>query len=287
MKKPTLINTYNLVFKALTRQQKLWVPFVIFMFTELVLFMLLYVAPRQPFSVVLAPPIKAFWGARFLHYPANFLLLPKLGALLRNYLTIFLGSFLTGTAVVLFAEAFQEKRVKLREGFKAGLKKYFSLLIVVSLMTVILFGLVRLLEIGLTRYFISGHKTLLFLKPQIWMGPLLVAINLVVAVLIQGMFVYVFPLLMLNNVKLLPALLRSPAIFIKLFWPTVSLIVLPFLFYMPIIVLQFKTGFLIDRVFPEAVLYVCIAGIVLSSLVLDLLITFSTTALFLQNQEKI
>src|SRR5512137_299041 len=97
MKSQSLINTYNLVFKALTRQQKLWVPFIIFVFTELVLLMLLYVAPRQPFNAVLAPPIRAFWGERFLHYPANFLLLPKLESLLRNYLTVFLGSFLTGT----------------------------------------------------------------------------------------------------------------------------------------------------------------------------------------------
>lgn len=287
MKNLSLINTYNLVFKALTRQQKLWVPFVIFMFTELVILMLLYVAPRQPFNVVLAPPIRAFWGERFLHYPANFLLLPKLGSLIRNYLTVFLGSFLTGTAVVLFAEAFQERKVKLIAGFKAGFKKYFSLLIVISLITAILFSLVKVLEIGLIRYFTSGHKTLLFLKPQIWMGPLLIAINLVLVVLVQGIFVYAIPLIMLNNVKLFSALLRSPVVFIKLFRSTIALIALPLLFYIPIIVLQVKTVFLIDRIFPESVLYVCIAGIVISALVVDLLITFSTTALFLQNQEKI
>ena len=74
--------------------------------------------------------------------------------------------------------------------------------------------------------------------------------------------------------------------FFKLFVPTVVLIGLPLLFYIPIIALQFNTPLLIDRIFPEAVLYVSIAAVILNSLIVDLFITLSTTTLFLQNNKE-
>jgi preprotein translocase subunit Sec61beta len=281
----SIINTYHLVFQALRSQPKLLIPFGIFALVELVFLVLIYVAPRQPLNVVLAPPIRAFWGERFLHYPANFLLLPKLSALIRNFLSCTIGSFLTGLAVLMAADAYNKKAINMFSSVKASFKKYLPLFTIVLIINLLFFSLLKLVEAGLIKYFTSGHATLLSLKPQIWLGPVSIVINLLIVLLVQGLFVYSIPLLMIGNEKLFKAIGKSTVLFFKLFAPTTVLIGLPLLTIVPIIALQFNTPVLIDKVFPEAVLFVCIAGVIINSLVLDLLITISTTILYLQNKD--
>jgi hypothetical protein len=285
-KSNSIISTYHLVFQSLRSQPKLFIPFVFFILVELICLFFVYVAPRVPFNVVLAPPIKTFWGERFLHYPANFLLLPKLGSLIRNFLSCIMGSLLTGLAVVMAADVFNKKSARIFPSLKTAIKKYLALFTVVLLITVLFFSFLKLIETGIVKYFISGHKDLLSLGPKIWMGPILIALNLLVVLLVQGLFVYAIPLLMIGNENLFKALVKSVMVFFKLFWPTVALIGLPLLFYIPIIVLQFNTPVLIDRVFPEAVLFVSIAAVIFNSLILDLFITLATTFLFLQNSKE-
>ncbi|MCM8813807.1 MAG: hypothetical protein NC924_07740, partial [Candidatus Omnitrophica bacterium] len=53
-------------------------PLIFLTLCEAGILALWFYAPRAPLSVVLAPPIRAFAGEHFLHYPANFLLLPRL-----------------------------------------------------------------------------------------------------------------------------------------------------------------------------------------------------------------
>lgn len=286
-KKPvSIISLYLTVLQLVKSQPKLLIPFIIFVVADLFFLFIIFVAPRQPFNVVLAPPIKAFWGEKFLHYPANFLLIPKLASLSRNFLSCLIGSLLTGCAVAMLADSYNNKVTRFFPSLKAGFKKYLSLFSVVFIITLLFWGCLKLLEMGLIKYFSSGHASLLFLKPRIWFGPLLIVINLFITVLIQGAFVYAIPLIMLEKEKLFKAILKSLGLFVKFFLPTVLLIGLPVLLYLPIIVLQFKTAFLISRFFPESVLYVCVAASVLNSLVIDLLITFSTAVLFLQNRNS-
>ncbi len=285
-KKPvSIVSLYITVLQLVKSHLKLFIPFIIFVIVDLVFLFIIYVAPRQPFNVVLAPPIRAFWGEKFLHYPANFLLIPKLAALSRNFLSCLIGSLLTGCAVAMLADSYNNKITRFIPSLKAGFKKYLSLFSVVFIITLLFWGCLKLLEIGLIKYFSSGHASLLFLKPRIWFGPLLIVINLFITIIIQGMFVYAIPLIMLEKEKLFKAILKSFALFIKFFMPTVILIGLLVLLYLPIIVLQFKTAFLISRFFPESVLYVCVAASIINSLVIDLLITFSATVLFLQNKD--
>jgi len=281
----SIINTYLATFQSLKTQPKLVIPFACFAFVELIFLLLIYVAPRQPFNIVLAPPIRAFWGERFLHYPVNFLLLPKLASHSRNFLSCIIGSLLTGFAVAMVADTYNSKTVHLFSALKNAFRKYLSLFTVVLIINLLFLGLVKVMEMGLIRYFTSGHATLLFLKPVIWLGPILIALNLLLVVLVQGVFVYAIPLLMIENLKLFKAIGRSALLFVKLFLPTLALVGLPVLIYIPIIILQFNAPFLIDRLFPESVLYVCIAAVVINSLVIDLLVTLSTTILFLQNKK--
>ena len=66
------------LFQLVRRYPIIVAPFIgVAMFEGFVL-AVLFLAPRPPLSMALAPIIRAFWGEQFLHYPTNFLLLPKI-----------------------------------------------------------------------------------------------------------------------------------------------------------------------------------------------------------------
>jgi len=286
-KRTKAIAAYLIVFKALKGQKNLVLPFVVFALVELALLFLIYVIPRQPFVNALGPIVKAFWGERFLHYPANFLLLPRLASLMRNFLSIFLGPLVTAMAVFMVAGAVRGKAITLGKSLRQAFAKYLSVFLVILCVTALFFGMLKFSAWALAKYFISGHKALLGLSPQLWLGPILIVINLGFVILIQGLFIYSVPLIMLENFKLIKALGASCVIFFKLFFSTVTLILLPLLFFIPVIVLQYNTALIINRFVPEYVLYIAVAAVLVNSLIVDLFITATTTVLYLENKEKL
>ncbi|UCC96174.1 MAG: hypothetical protein JSW40_05365, partial [Candidatus Omnitrophota bacterium] len=78
--------------------------------------------------------------------------------------------------------------------------------------------------------------------------------------------------------KLLAALRENTAVLKKLFFPTMILVMLPAIFYIPIVIVKTKAPFLIYKFFPEIILAVFAVGVALS-LIIDVLVVTSTTLL--------
>lgn len=277
---------YNSTFRSLKATPALYIPFIIFAFFEFIALIFIYFAPRMPLRLIFGPPIRTFWGERFLHYPANFLLFPKLISLSRFALTVVLGSLLTGMAVAIILDIYNKKTIKLKDSFLLAFKKYISLFSIVFIFSVIFYILVKIVTIGLAKYFIAGHSRLLFLKASLWLGPLSSCINFILALLIQSAFIYAIPVLIIEKEKLIKSIIKSFGLFKKLFIPTLILVGLPMFIYIPILVLNYNTLFLIYRVFPEFILLVGFLGIIMSSLIIDPLVTISTASLYLNTRSK-
>jgi hypothetical protein len=277
---------YNSTAKHLKNSPAILLPFVIFAGFEVLSLIILYLAPRMPFAIVLAPPIRVFWGESFLHYPANFLLLPKLASLSKMLLAVVLGSLLTGTAVAMVFDIYSKKQLKLSGALKLAFKQYISLFTLILILVITLYLTDKLITGGLYRYFASGHTRLLFLKPQLWLGPMLVLFNLLFVIIIQSLVIYAIPILVIEKANLIKAIIKSAVLFKKFFIPTIALVALPLLIYIPIIVLNYNIAFLIERLFPEFVLGVLFLSIVIGSLVIDPVVTVSTTVLYLMSKEK-
>lgn len=278
----SLKTVYEKTAQSIKSNPVLFVPFAIFAAFEFITLIIVYLAPRMPLKLLLGPPIRALWGERFLHYPLNFILIPKLTGLARIGLTLILGSFLTGVAVLLIYNVYRYNKISLKSAFNLTLKKYVSLFAIVLFFTFIFYLLDIIISKLLIRYFIFGHHAkLLFLGPKLWFGPILACLNFMLAVTVQSAFVYAIPILLIEGETLTKAILKSFALFKKFFIKTIVLVGLPMLAYIPIIVLQSDPAFLIDRLFPEAVLFVAIFSLIISSLVIDLSITLTTTHLYL------
>jgi len=262
----------------------IFIPFIIFAIIEFIALICIYLAPRMPLRLILGPPIRTFWGEGFLHYPLNFLLIPKLMSLSRMFLSIIFSSVLTGMAVVIISDIYNKKHLNLETAFKSALKKYISLFSIVFILILLYYGLIKIVNTGLAKYFIAGHTRLLFLGVRAWLGPILFVINFILGVLIQSAFIYAIPTLIIENEKLPKSITRSFALFKKLFVPTLILVGLPILFYIPIVIIQGNSTILMNKLFPEFILWVAILGIIVNALI-DLVITTSCTFLYLMNRE--
>ncbi len=283
---PSLKNAYTQTFRAIRNNPEFFWPFFIFAILESVFLLLLFLAPRMPLRLVLGPPIKTFWGERFLHYPANFLLLPKLSSLSRMFLSVFFGSLLTGAAVSMAVNVFTKGKARFSDSLKIALKKYLTLFAIILIVTVLFYVTMRFTSTTMVKYFIHGHRKFLFIPAALWLGPLAVIINLGMATFIQALFVYAIPALMAENQRFIKCIFRSFVTFKNLFVPTLVLVALPILAYLPIIVLNYNAAFIIRNAFPELVLFILLAGIFISALIVDLLITLSTSFLYLLYRNK-
>jgi hypothetical protein len=67
----------------------------------------------------------------------------------------FLGSLLSGMAVAIVFDLYNKRQIKLGASFKEALKKYISLFIVVLLLIAIYHFSLKIITVGLVKYFKS------------------------------------------------------------------------------------------------------------------------------------
>ncbi len=282
----TVRKTYLLVGQVLVRNPVILLPFAAFGLLELGALILAYVSPRTPFIALFGPPIKTFWGEQFLHYPTNFLLLNKLTSLARMVLGVLFGGVLSGIAVHLTASSYRKSSEPPARAFGAVMKKYLQLFALLLFITMLFYLAGKVLSWGLTKYFVSGHRKLLFLGPRFWLGIFLLLSDFIMSWLIQAAFIYTIPLIVIDNVKLAPSLWRSLLLALRWLWATLILVLIPLLMYVPVLLLKLNTTFLISRLYPEFVLLVSLIGLVVTNLLVDPLTTIATTVLYLEQKGR-
>ncbi len=274
--KPDPVKILAKTFQTFKNNPGVYAPFAVFALLELIALIFIFLAPRKPLLPLFGPPIRTLWGEQFLHYPVNFLLLPKLASLSRMGLSVIFGSLLSGIAI---AKTYKRPS-------KIALKKYTSLFLIVFIMTIVFYFALNSTGKLLVKYFMTEHAKLLFLGPRIWMGPILFALNIIIAVVVQSAFIYAIPELILSDKKFFQAIFLSLNFCRKNLIITAVLIGIPLFLYIPIIILGNNTALLIDKMFPEIALLICIANIIVSSLIVDPLITISTALLYIDAREK-
>jgi hypothetical protein len=281
----SFIKVYEQAFGVMGKFPVLWLPFAVFVCFEVAALIFLFYTPRLPLVRLFGPPITTFWGETYLHYPANFLLLPKLESLAKMGLNIVLGSLFTAVAVLMTVNIHQKSSPNLFKSFKKSLKSYLLICIVVLIVTLSYYFSVKLLMFAAAKYFIAGHKSLLFIGPRLWFGPIFTTLGFLMALFIQAAFIYALPVLLTEKRNPFSALIKSVILFKKMFIRTILLLGLPMLIYVPILALNYNSGLVINRIFPEFVLIALIIGILVSTLIIDPVVTVTTTILYLQNKE--
>src|SRR3989338_2212655 len=104
-------------------------PLCLYAFLQLLILEILYFSACFPLSLFFAPLIKRLWSDAFLHYPFNFILLPKLFYYSQVPVYITLGAFLTAMTVTYLVAVNNEKKISFRLALKDSIGSYIYILI--------------------------------------------------------------------------------------------------------------------------------------------------------------
>lgn len=213
-------------------------PFTMTALVQLFVLEILYFAPRYPLSTFFAPIIRKLYGEAYLHYPFNYMVMPKIFQNLQIPLYILVNSFFVGMAVSIIATINNDKKVVMRKTLKDTLRGYVHIVC----NALIAFGLIKGLFFLFSKVYAraaiigatSGYKFMI--KKIILDGA--PYFNLLISVLVSTLLAYVIPSIIIDRKKIFGALLTNLRTLWGAFWFTLILILIPTLLYVPILLLR-------------------------------------------------
>jgi len=286
-KKLSLIQIWRSTLELIFSSPKVLIPFCIVASFGFFALAILYFAPHFPLSKIFAPIISEFWGEQMLHYPRFYILLIKLVTHAETAIAVIIGSLTTAMAVFLVSKYDKSEKLNLKLAFKFCFRKYLILAIVVFIFVIFSRYAIKVPAWLLSKYFTSGRTSLLWISAKVWIRYILLVLNFVVIALSQGIFVFTIPYIIIKKKGLLKAIFGSIFLFIRKILVVFPLVFAPLIIYIPIVILKGNHSFLLDRMSPEFLIApLLFFSIIVSAIFIDLLITISTTILFLQVNDE-
>jgi len=266
-----VIKLYQESLQILKKSPKLFIPFILSAVLNLLALYFLYLAPIKPVSFLLAPPIRAFFGEKFLHYPFCIFLLPKIFYYAQVVISASIGLIISALAIGLIKDIYLKNKLNVKVNLVTSFKKYFVLLGI----WVIMF---------LASFYSAKLIALLFKNSNLRL--LMSILAYLVAIGTQVFFIYAIPIAVIKNKGLIAALKESFLLLKKLFLITIILVILPALTYLLVVVFNNYLPQLITKLFPEVVIISLLLGIVIT-FIMDVLLTLAPTLVVLKEGKDI
>ncbi len=260
-------------------------PLCIGVFFQLLALEILYFSPRFPLNTFFGPLIRRLWGEIYLHYPANFMLLPKLFYYAQCFLYLFIGCVLNAMAISMIAAVNSDKKTTLKTAVRECFPRYFH----IFLASFISFGFYWFLTKGynfllqwVVAFNVAGKKWLFVKKLFVYSEPYL---SLFLGVLATSLFVFVIPAIVVDKKKVLGALKANFQLLFKSFWFVFAVIFLVTLIYVPVLLLRSNITLISDNTTPIIQLIMILIS-VLVTLAIDATVFTSTTTYYLLKKEN-
>lgn len=129
----------------------IFLPYLIIAFIQLLILEILYFAPRFPLSGFFNPIVRTIWGEEFIHYPNNFVILPKLFQYAQVPLYIFVSSFLIAVSIASIALINDGEHVKFSLSCRKVLPQYVHIFVGALLLFSCFYGLNKLYGLMIIR----------------------------------------------------------------------------------------------------------------------------------------
>lgn len=275
---------WSMTFKMLLKYPRILLPFFITAVVQGLVLTILFYFPRPPFVSIFGPPIKAFFttkaysGARFLHYPDNFLILPQLFYYGQVLTMITVGVVMFGMAMGMVYQANTEgETVKIFGNLNRSVRRYLALA-GIWIITFILSLLILRLPVFLIVKFMqpTPFAKILFVS--------LPYLGIFIAFLLEALFIYAYPAIIIERRKFFGAIKRSFSMSKKIFLTTVILIATPRILEIFVILARQKLKGLMNLTFPEITVGV-LAGAIVVAFITDSLVFLTTANLFVLAKE--
>ncbi len=219
---------------------KLFVPFLIYAILQGGILIGLIHFAYPPFSSILPPLYRRFFGPMALHYPQCMVFLPDMFHRVDILLSGIIGIGVIGMATQLFATRFNGESPQLKEGIRKVLPLYGVLFIIWILETALVLG------------FVQGFPRLLAVSTPLE-GKFLRTLSTLLGIIVGAAFAYTSVLVVWEKKGLLRALRGSFSLFAQNPFSSFSLVAVPIGLRLPLDWVLSKGGFLISRFTPELI----------------------------------
>ncbi len=241
----------NLFFWAWTQSAKsaknlkLFTPFLLYGILQgAILVMLVYLA-YPPFSAILVPLLRRFFGPIALHYPQSMIILPEMFHRADLILSGIIGVGVIGVATQMFATRFNGEKPQLKTGIRRVLPLYGILF------------LLWVLETGLVLGFVVELPRLLAGTTPLG-GRFLRILSLLFGIIVGAAFAYTSVLVVWEGKGLLKALRGSFSLFGQNTFSSFFLVAIPTLLHLPLDWVLGKGSFLVSKFTPEIICWLLI-----------------------------
>lgn len=260
---PKFVEIYRQSFVALKENPTAWILFFSIGFFDFAALIALYLAPSEPFSTVLAPIIRTFWDDRFLHYPDNFLLLPKLYNHAHFVILTVIGVAISGMVIQKIEAHDQDKHLSTLSAAASVFKKYLSILTIWLLFYIT---------------FLFTLKNVFLILPS--HTGIQLAAGFLMGLALQSFFAFLLPSILLSDKGFFRDVSSGFMLGCQHFFLT-SLVLAPPIAMMVALSFFKALSPLLISIKPELVLVLLSIGIIIS-LIADLWITACSTVLYLK-----
>lgn len=252
-------------------------PFITIAFIQLLILELLYFAPRWPLSVFFGPVIERLWGEFYLHYPFNLIILPKMFQYAQIPIYIFVSSFFIGVAITIIGALNAGKETSLKAAAKSTLGQYVHIFIAGLISFVCFYGLYNVYGLLVRRAYLirSAQGPLYILKQVVLEGA--PYFNLILGALITTVFAFVLPIIVLERAKVFTAIVESFKAVFQSFFLIFFVVLIPTLFYVPVLLLRNNTAILAESTSPGIRFFVLIFSVLVMVLIDATVYTAVTT----------
>ncbi len=238
-------------------------PFIFIAFFEALASELIYFSTAKPISIVTGPIVKKYIGEDFMHYPGSLMFLPNAFYYAQVLIYIFIGVFMAAVSVNIFKNKKAGLPVRVDALAKNALKSYLSYFIY-GIIAIILMILIKRVD----TFTLSKVTQALFKNSQAAAGKFyfigMSLASFLTNVLLHAFIVLAIPIMVMQKKPVFKALGASIYMGFRNFFSVFSLIFIPFMAYLPVMLLKSMSTILANKTFPELTLYIVTASIIIS-----------------------
>ncbi|MBN1587790.1 MAG: hypothetical protein JW937_10250 [Candidatus Omnitrophica bacterium] len=275
----TVRRIWGILESEVRKHPSLLLPFLIVGLADGILLTLIYLAPQAPVSTVLAPVVRAFFGEAYLHYPANFVVIPKMYGVGYSVISATLGLLLTATAILMLRDSHSERLPHPWKSFTESIRIYVPLFALWIFHFLLINGIFKFG--GLLASKLVGHLWARNLPGGVaTMQTGIFWISVFVALVFESAMIYFIPTYLYGDRRFLPSVGRALQSARRLWLPTLLLVVLPTFLLFPVFQLRRNLVLLMNHTVPETMLWVHAASLILT-VVVDFVVVMSAALLLL------
>ena len=119
-----LLRTFQHTVRLAGSNRRLLAPFLLCAFVQACLIGLAWLAPQPPFSTLLAPPVRYFYGERALHYPWHLWFLYFSMKHAHLFTSLVIGAYMSGIACAMVQGIHQQANPTMQKALASGKVRY-------------------------------------------------------------------------------------------------------------------------------------------------------------------